>query len=631
MGKRPRRRLLTTETISIMKRITSFILFAALLLFASNSFTVLAALYENVVQMVPLSVDSFSFQQPDMDSANIHVEFIVSGGEGSYDYVVSAAIVENDIVAGSREIGKGSGQLGETTQIQCHIGDLNSYGRYSLILSVYKDYEGIEESETAVAQGVFSFVNNSMAPAPSGFDVVIDLTDFSVGASWEAFLDYYGDEWIFAVLDGSGEDFYVELGRGETGYATSFDPGASEITVELSYRRDGRVSSVHSKTILIEDILYFDFGEYSSSLQGKVSYNTPRDAFAEVSLFSPDDPSHYDGFGNEREIPFDQIRLSGSGFFSISFKEFSNNIEARWTFEGIDFSEHGTVWFSKHIGVYVDLLPPGLRLPENNSVIYTDGDYFDIVGATDFGTEVFIDGNSVFVNENGGFIASVLLEDGENTFVVTAMNDSGNRTTQVVTIVKTDPSGTVTESGVGFFEKNAVFLCSAFVSVVYFAFVFWFVRMFSRKWKLGRIEALADLVRNICTPFFALSLVFFVYALWNKLGLERYVNSMEFALTGLDDAGVLVNDVVAYQKGLILYEQSVSVLKIFSVVFGCTLFISIVVRVVVKFFPKLREFIGRLRGGKAPPAPVYSFFCPFCGAGFDGPVKFCGKCGRKID
>jgi hypothetical protein len=669
MGKWQRGRILMLEGNRSMKKTISLFLMASLYLLILNPFGVLAS-YGDVVQMIPLSVDMFAFQQPAGGDAYISAEFSVSGGEGMYEYVISAAVIENDVIVGTREIGEGRGKLGEIIQARFYIGDLSTYGNYSLVLSVYKDYEGIEESETAVANGTFSYTNPNMMSAPSGFDVEVDLTDYTVWVTWEEYMEYYGDEWIFAVTDGSGEDFYVELGRDETGYAASYDPSATELTVELSYRRGENVSSVRTETIQLDDILTFDFGEYSSSLQGKISYNTQRDALAEIALYSPDDPLSYDESGYEADAPIEKVRLAGEGFFSINFKEFSNSIEVRWSFNDVNIPQGGVVWFKKHIEVYVNLLPPSLRLPENNSAVYTNKATFDIAGTTDFGAAVLIDGNEIPVNDNGGFLATVPLEDGENSFVISALNVSGSHTTQTIKIYKTDTENAVLSDteDIGFFGRYTFLIVSLLVCIVYMLFTFWFVRIFNKKWTAKKTEALADFLRNICTPLFVLSTGYFRYALWNKIDAERYVDSKEFASDVLNNPGGMVSVVAAYQDHLTRFEQALNILVIVSAVFGIMLLFSIGVRVVNK--KRLRKASLEEMPSQETPQNTPSqelpqedqepqiqssddsadeipqdqstediqdnnlkgiYYCPNCGAKYDKQIKYCGKCGTKIE
>jgi len=549
-----------------------------ILLLASLSPQTTLAEYGDIVEIIPLSIDSFTFRHPDANSTSIRVEFSISGSEGSFDYVISAAVIANGTLEGSRDIAEGRGQLGEVTQVNANLGDLGSFANYSLILTVYKDYEGIEESATAVAHDTFSFVNHNMMPAPSGFDIEIDLTDFAVAATWGAFLDHAGDEWIFAVMDGSDEVFYIELDRNVTVYAVHFEPDATEVTVELSYRRGDRISSVLSKTILIEDILFFDFDEFTDSLQGTIRYNTVRNAFVDVSLFSIDDPMHYDDRGEAREETFESLQISGSGFFSINFKEFSNSIEVRWAFDQNDASADGVVNFVKHIEVYADLLPPRLRLPENNAIIYTDDSSFVIAGITDFGATIFVDGREVPVNDDGGFLAAVDLQGGKNVFAVTAMIGQNNQTTQIVTIFRTDPASRVLEARVSFVERYPALLISFLASLIFIAFAFCFVRRYNNKWNANRIEEAACLIRNISIPFFVLSTGYFIYALIKRLDSERYLNSRQFAVDGLSEAGRMVDTVVAYQKNLIQFQQARTVLIIMSVAFVSASIFSILAK-----------------------------------------------------
>jgi hypothetical protein len=580
-----------------------------LILVSVSSFTVSADEYGDIIEMFPLSIDSFSFRQPAADSTRIDVEFLVSGGEEddddyfrdrSYNYIVSAAIVNNGVIEGMRPISEGRAFLGNLVQIQGDLSNLNTFGSYSLVLEVFKDFEGLEEFNIAIADGTFSYTSANMLPAPSGFDLIIDLTHFAVSANWENYRDHTGDEWIFAVLDGRDESFFVQLPREETAYVVSFDPDATEITVELSYIRNGRVSSVLSKTIILENVLTFDFGEHTSALQGKVDYNTDRTIYVTVSVFSPDDPSAYNEFGQVIVTPSDIIRLDGSGFFSINLKEFTNHIEIKWTYDISEDQETGTIHFIKHSDVYVDWFPPRLRLPEHSSVIYTDASSFIIAGSTDVGTLIFISDNAVTVDESGSFIYTVSLEHGENLFLVIAENDSGNQTAQTVVIFRTDPASELLAQRESFIDRFLVLIVTAAAGLVYLICVPLFVKLYNKKQK--RIEAIADLVRNLCTPLFVMSAGYFAYSLAMKSRIEQYVNSRDFVYDVLADSGSVIDSVIEYQQRQIQFEQALWIFVAVSIVFAATLIFSILVRLFGKFTKKDPK--------QKPPKPAQTVEAP---------------------
>jgi hypothetical protein len=627
-----------------------------LLLISASSFTVYADDYGDIIVMFPLSIDSFSFRQPDADSTRIDVEFLVSGEEESddfsgdrrYDYIVSAAIVNNGEIEGKRAIGEGRALLGDLVQIQCDLSGLNTFGSYSLVLEVFKDFEGLEEYNFAIADGTFSYTSANMLPAPSGFDLIIDLTDFAVSADWSNYRDHIGEEWIFAVLDGREDVFFVQLEREETAYVTIFDPDATEITVELSYIRGGRVSSVLSKTIILEDVLSFDFGEHTSALQGKVDYNTDRSIYATVFVFSPDDPSSYNEFGQVIVTPSEMIHLNGSGFFSINLKEFTNFVEIKWTFDISDNQDNGTVHFIKHADVYVDLLPPRLRLPEHSSILFTDESFFIIAGSTDVGTLIFIDENAVAVDENGSFVYTVSLENGENLFLVIAENDSGNQTAQTVVIFRTDPASELLSQREGFIDRYLVLLVTLAISLIYFACVLIFVKLYNKKQKLKRVEALADLLRNLTTPLFVMSAGYFIYTLIMKSFIEQYVNSRDFVYDALADSGGVLNSIIIYQQRQIQQNQALWLLIAVSAVFVVTLLFSVIVRLYDKLMareqkpkpvrppppqqpqPMTPPQPQQPQPITPPPAQNSPSFCRNCGAPLPPNAAFCGNCGNRI-
>jgi len=171
--------------------------------------------------------------------------------EEKEDIIFVAIIGQEGEITGVREIGKGNSELDKITQEKCYLGNLNSHDNYSLMIEVFKYYDVIEENEVSIAEGTFAYVNENELVAPREMDIIIDLSNHSVSAKWGKYARQNEEGWIFAVKDGSLDDFYVELSKNETAYTVFFNPNATEIIVELSYRIGDRVSSVLSKKIKI--------------------------------------------------------------------------------------------------------------------------------------------------------------------------------------------------------------------------------------------------------------------------------------------------------------------------------------------------------------------------------------------
>ncbi|GEM_PF-606669 len=87
----------------------------------------------------------------------------------------------------------------------------------------------------------------------------------------------------------------------------------------------------------------------------------------------------------------------------------------------------------KDITVY-DTTPPKIKVDFTDGTEVTDPNFY-FSGSTDPGCQVTINGNSVEVNSDGGFVGSVYLNDGENTITIVSVNKYGVKNTLVLHVI----------------------------------------------------------------------------------------------------------------------------------------------------------------------------------------------------
>jgi hypothetical protein len=87
--------------------------------------------------------------------------------------------------------------------------------------------------------------------------------------------------------------------------------------------------------------------------------------------------------------------------------------------------------------VVLDQTPPPLAITEPRAGLRTSEGRMTVKGTTDPGCAVSVNGESATVDRKGKFSKDVSLEEGDNTLVVTAIDQGGNPTTRLVRVVRT--------------------------------------------------------------------------------------------------------------------------------------------------------------------------------------------------
>lgn len=585
--------------------------------------------YDNVIELIPLEITDFSYGSITGDYLE-NVRFTVSGGTGRYEYALAVGVLAADgSLEGSREFYQSSAALDEEVVVGCNLKNrLDSYGEYVLILNVWKFYGELEVNESAVADKTFSYINPNTPAAIEDFSVIVDVTDHTVYIDYADWAVRSAQTYLIAMDDGSPEVYFNTLYSDELGTAILFEEDAASLTIEVSYKdNNGRQSEIHTKTVEIIDFITFEVDDVTTNAQAKISYNTTKEIIVKVyvskgHIFNSDVPSEN----------YQEIKLSGSGFFSVNLYEFDNLIS-------IEYDAGNNITIIKQAVVHRNsIAAPILILPEHTGVISTSMNTFDITGLTESGTAITINGLPISIEADGSFIYKAELLDGENVFEVTASDGAGNITAQNIVIRKNAESSGSSGGAANLIFDNIFLICSFLLALLFVLFMFIFRKRFNKTWKEDKFKAVINIFRNISTPFFVIAAAYLGYTGFRYGISNKTVNSKAFAENGLIDPNGMYDGILKNQINRDEFLVSVKLFTVIGAIFGICLVISILYSVIKKAVKQRKDtredtaIAAKNKDAetKSPIADPEEYVCPNCGAKYTVPTKFCGKCGTKI-
>ena len=639
---------------------------------SNTQFEVYYSSYMNAISISKFTVGS-------VDEGYIPVQFLVeSEGTGMYEYQIFAVITdENGSILGEKLLMEGSADLGEIAERDVNVRDLQDHADYKLRLDVWQR-EGVEEThDSSLSENSFSISGNAYYDPIEDFRTEVNLTEGVITVDWEEWADY-GFDYVIAVFDeavsATEPVYFREITDGETHCSAHFDPSVTDsLRVDITMRRNNRVSETKSKKINIDTGVKFSWAEREliSSMQEIVGYETPQNIAAEVTV-------------NEKT---GKVNLNGNGDFSIELEELYNEIYIRYTLDNPNIFY--VVCFEK----IVDIIPPILRLPENKSAIRVDASEYVLAGVTEPNAVVHVGGEEVFINQDGTFTHKVSLKNGENIIPVTATDLAGNITAQDVIIIKSSSIAVAGTNDKGFWGNLLRFLpmLVSFVgSAVFIVLTFIFTKLYEKNKEISRSYAVFSLLRNVMLVFTVLSALATGYAGYKYFTINTVLNSeklFEAASVSITDAFKLMEDLALYKEWLI--KGILATLGMAALFTGCLFIARALKKRAAEYAAEqpVKQVVEQADGQatnqavdssteqanrQATPkaieravegeqldhkddmaqedveaalptdSPIESesdkdstdieaIICPSCGASYDKPVKFCGKCGTKLN
>ena len=106
-------------------------------------------------------------------------------------------------------------------------------------------------------------------------------------------------------------------------------------------------------------------------------------------------------------------------------------------------SATASIWSADYVAP--DVIPPAIVIdsPEDGSTV--DSNVVTVIGVTEPGVLLTINGIVIAVEDNGSFECNILLEEGENVITATATDEAGNPSSTSVTITYEAPADSVQE------------------------------------------------------------------------------------------------------------------------------------------------------------------------------------------
>ena len=348
-------------------------------------------------------------------------------------------------------------------------------------------------------------------------------------------------------------------------------------------------------------------------LKEVVSFDTPQNIMAEVTV-------------NEKT---GKVNLSGTGEFSLELAENYNEIYIRYTLD--DPNTIYLLYFEK----VVDNIPPILRLPENKSAIRVDDAEYVLAGVTEPNAVVNVGGEEVSVNQDGTFVHKIGLKYGENIIPVTATDAAGNITAQDIIIIRSSQAMAASTNDNGFWGKALRYLpmiLSFIGSVILIALGYILTKIYDKNKEISKPFAVVSLLRNVFLVLSILSTLATGFMVYKYFTINSIINSekmFEAANDSITEAFKLMEDFALYKKWLV--KGIIISLCTWALFVGCLYMARMLKKRVTEQDHQVDHDRKEDTVQKPEESSPKTLSCPSCGAGYDEPIKFCGKCGTKLD
>lgn len=361
-----------------------------------------------------------SFHITEMNSSNANLEFYVGFDEDvQFNYIVSAVVAdEYGNVESSRVLKTGRLYSNRTHNLKVYLDDLSSFDRYQLQLEVYYNDNGIETGDTRLTDP-FAYVDPNAPDALGDFWITLDRTAGMLYLDWSNVDTWRADEYIVAVFVGKDQTepvYYENMDDSITSTSALVDPEADAIRVDLYWRYNGNLSNVKSVTFDPKQVeLEIMASETTAAAQTQLRYAVPGGLTIPVLISV-----------NDRQVL--NTQLTDSGMMPVELAEGENLVMvAHW------LTEYICVKDSKEI--FSDRRPPVLSFFENVDGITTSDPSFRLVGMTEAGATLTVNGVSAVINPDGTFTLDLgPMVSGENSFEIISSDAVGNQIRRIVII-----------------------------------------------------------------------------------------------------------------------------------------------------------------------------------------------------
>ena len=458
--------------------------------------------------------------------------------------------------------------------------------------------------------GVFASLDNAEREINHDDIVVLVFIDRNmISIEWDTIARRNQDYIVRVFAAGSAAPFLNVEASGEFPYVDAeLDPAVRSFRVDLAYASDPQ-TPIRSKTVSLDTGVAIALAteEVTSASQATVTYSVSRDIIAGVSV----DGRH------------GMVSLSGSGSFSIELSDGYNMVSFHYRLDDPN------VIFFINFEIVSATMPPMLLLPEHRTPINVAANEFTLAGVTELGVEVSVDGVPVDVSQSGAFVHTVVLNDGENIFRVSATDYAGNVTQQDVIIIKVDSLAASREEGGGSIFFGIVNEWLPLIASIIGSIVLLIVALIIRRGIRGspaKAVYAVKAIRSIAIALSAICAAVFGYSLFRFLTLRNFSEGEGFfalARESIDRAYELLRDIELYE----------TLARFFGVAALVGVLVIVATALVLGRMKKPKEIkaaSGPIADANDAAKTQGGVVCPYCGAQHGSFAKFCRKCGAKL-
>ncbi len=516
-----------------------------------------------------ISINQFSFSVNPDRSDRLNVTLDASYVSNSwYNYVIYAAITDaNGNVEGTKELANGRLRANSAPyDLNVNIGSLSTYDSYKLLAEVSVTTGSFTVSDSKLSENTFSYVNENAPEAIENVYIEINADDENLKLDWSDYKVYCQKYMVAVYVDDNSEAYYFnEFDSGVTSTELLIDTNVSKLKIQIGYekRYSDSVSQLLTKEIdmSMAKAVTIESKDASADSMVKINYD--------LSMFSDKVKTVISVNDNKQEA-----LLSGNGTMSAKLDMFDNEVYAYWYLDD-------TTVFIAHKSVYYDNIAPMLVLPEITSTVKTDKSTYILVGYTDSGCVVTVNGVQAETDESGSFKITIDLNEGENAVSVVAKNSLGNSSAQSFSIIRAvagmaqdiiadDTQDDEPDSAFIAFLKGyypLVLVLSAGIILIIFVFVCRKLAV-KRREKKGTASAVIWTIGMVFTYLAVVAGGYMGLCIYNYVVSSRVLNSMEFyesANLSISKSYELIQNHEVYEERLIISACVFGGLTLFAV------------------------------------------------------------------
>ncbi len=338
-----------------------------------------------------------------------------------YEYTINAVLTDADgYVTARRQLCTGSAFTNEESTAVVPLSDLATHDNYRLELEIKLNDNGFIVTDSAISDS-FAFENTNMPDAVGDYSITFDRTTGELKLDWSDVAPYYADSYIVGIFTNlSGDDTAAEntYPADETMASFLLETDLTMIRLELTYIVDGRASKTNAVTFNPSEVqLSMSATENTASAQAQLQYSVAGSEEVELMILVNSNEPRYS-------------KIAGTGTLAVNLDENMNSIVLAYKITDL-------ITIRQSFEIYSDRRAPTLSFFENMDGVTVEGTAFRLVGMTETGAALLVNGKEQQPNEDGTFAIDLsLTTEGANTFEIVARDAVGNMTKRTIVIFR---------------------------------------------------------------------------------------------------------------------------------------------------------------------------------------------------